>query len=398
MRPIEIAWRSLRARSLQSLITIIVIGLSVAVALSVLITADSVKEGIKRASGPFDMIVGAKGSETQLVMNTIFLQETPLGNLPHVLFERLAADPRVVTAIPVGMGDNYHGYRIVGTEPAYFAMKERPDAPPYFQLAQGALMAAEFEAVIGATAASRLGLRLGDQFTGAHGVAESHFEPEHHADHPFTVVGILKPTGGPTDLGIYTTLESVWEVHGEHEEGDVTAILVRPRSINDLMRLYQEINNAPEAQAVFPGAVLGKLFELMGQGQRAFDVISYVVLGMGALTVVLSLYGSMAERRREVAILRSLGARRGAVVAVVLWEAILTGLAGLAVGVVGGHGAAWAIGTALRGSTGLSAPPAFAAAELPVLGIVLALSLLSALLPALSVYRVEAARHLAPHA
>jgi len=401
MLPVEMALRNLRVRLLQTGLTVLVIALGVAVALSVLLIAQGVKEGIKRASAPFDMIIGAKGSATQLVMNTIFLQDIPVGNIPHDLYLFMKTDPRVQSAIPIGLGDNYQGFRVVGTTPAYFEMREKPTAPPYFALDQGRLFTAEFEVVLGAGAARQLGLELGDQFRAGHGVvaAVEEAEEDHDAHHarPYEVVGILAPTAGPLDLGIYTSIETVWEAHGVLE-GDVTAIIVRPQGLGGLMRIYQEVNSSREAQAVMPGQILGQLFSLMGQGQQAFGALSYVVLLMAAITVMLSLYGTMAERRREVAILRSLGARRRTVISVVLWEVFFMGLTGVLLGAGLGHLSALGVGLAVQAQTGVASFPGFYLAEVSALVTVLALSMLSGLLPARAVYRVEVARNLAPSA
>lgn len=405
MLPVEIALRNLRVRLVQTGLTVAVVALGVAVALSVLLIAQGVKDGIKRASAPFDMIVGAKGSAMQLVMNTIFLQDIPVGNIPHDLYLLLKTDTRVKSAIPLGLGDNYKGFRIVGTTPDYFEMREKPTAPPYFTLAQGRLYAEGFEVVLGAGVARRLGLKPGDEFTAAHGVVEAleQAEEDHDEAHaqPYKVVGILAPTAGPADLGIYTPIESVWEAHGQShlgEGGDVTAVLVRPHGLGGLMRIYQEVNHSREAQAVMPGQVFGQLFALMGQGQRAFTALSYVVLFMAVLTVILSLYGTMAERRREVAVLRSLGARRQTVMQVVLWEVFFIGLTGVGLGAGLGHLTAFGVGLAVQAQTGVAARPTIYAAELPILMMVLVLCLLWGLVPALSVYRVEVARNLSPAA
>jgi putative ABC transport system permease protein len=374
-----------------------VVALGVALAVIGLIMTQTVKDGVKRAAAPYDMIIGSKGSSTQLVMNTIFLQDVPLGNIPHAIYEKLAADDRVAAAVPMGFGDSLHNFRIVGTTPQFFDLREKPGAPAFFTVAAGRLFAGDFEAVLGAPVAQRLGLKPGDQFTAAHGVTEGKTEEDHEEHHtPYTVVGVLKPTGGPADMGIYTSLASVWAVHelAPGTPGDVTAVLVRPKSIGGLMRIYQEINAGKDAQAVFPGQVMAKLFDMMGKGQSALQFIAILVLVMASLTIVISLVSASAHRRREIAIMRSLGARRSDVFRIMLWESALLGAGGVVAGLALAHGLGVVLRWRLAAESGMSVGGGRVAGELWVLGAVMALSLLAGLVPAAGVYRVQVARHL----
>lgn len=397
MTPLGIAWRNLRSRLLLSGLTAAVVALGVALAITGLILSQAVKDGAKRAAAPYDMIVGAKGSSTQLVLNTIFLQDAPLGNIPGDLYTRLAADDRIATAVPLGLGDSLHGFRIVGTTPAFFALRSKPNAPAFFRLALGRAFEADFEATIGARAAQQLGLKVGDHFRPSHGVTEAKTD-EDHAEHDqaYAVVGVLQPTDGPADMGIYTSMGSVWAVHGldPGKAGDVTAVLVRPRSIAGMMRIYQEINAGKDAQAVFPGEVMAKLFDMMGKGQPALQAVTVLVLVMAALTVLIALLSAGAQRRREIAVMRALGARRGLVFRVVFWESALLGVAGLVAGLGLAHGVSAIIQWRLAANSGLTFSAGLTAQEPLVLSLVLGLSLLAGLLPAASVYRVEVARNL----
>ncbi|MGN7457516.1 ABC transporter permease [Paenibacillus pasadenensis] len=422
----SMAWRGLMARRAQTLITAAVVMIGLSVTLAVLLLSSGARQGIERASEPFGLLIGSKGSANQLVFNTIFLMDKPLANLSYAYYERLAADPEIRTAVPFALGDQYRGRRLVGTTPAFFGLSARPADPPYFKLREGRLFDQPFEAVVGAEVAARDGLRIGDTFVSEHGVAAS-AEPDEHGEHPYTVVGILERLHAPSDQGIYVSMESYWqshdhgadeaaaggeahvvenavgggEAHADESPEDeaahgVTAILVKPNSYIGLMKLYQQTNAGEEAQAVLPGQTLAMLFDMMGSGEQALRGIGWVLLGMAGLTVCLSLYSSAVERRRSVAILRSLGAGRRQVMAIVLLEsALMTGL-GCALGVLGAYGLAAALAGYARSHVSIALPLGFDWSSIGLAALVLAAGIVSGLAPAIGAYRTETARHLSP--
>jgi putative ABC transport system permease protein len=208
MYPLSLAWRNLRAHPVQTAITIVVVSLALGLFVTIAVLGDAIRQGVIRASDPFGvLVVGAKGSGQQLVLSSILLQGQPVGNIPYAIFEELAADERVQTAVPLALGDNIGGARIIGTDNSFFALTGPRGEPSPFVLADGRLLEQDFEAVLGATAATQLGLGLGQTFVSSHGV-ERGFEPDEHDD-PFTVVGILQPSGTPYDAAVFTTLASI---------------------------------------------------------------------------------------------------------------------------------------------------------------------------------------------
>ncbi|MCP3773015.1 ABC transporter permease [Paenibacillus sp. MZ04-78.2] len=401
MSLLHMAWRNLMNRRVQTLITVIVVSIGVAMTLSIMMLSAGIKQGIVKASEPFGMIVGSKGSANQLVFNTIFLMDNPLANISLNYYRTLENDPRVTQAVPFALGDNYKGFRLVGTTPSFFALKGKPSDPPYFQLAAGRLFDKPFEAVLGAKVAKEIGLKVGDQLISGHGVAKSLQHDEGHKDYPYTVVGILNSVSAPSDQGIYVSMDSYWvshehageQKHDEDEHG-VTAALVKPRSYVDLMKMYQEINQGKEAQAVFPGQVIAKIFDMMGSGEQILKYISYVVLGMAGLTVVLALYGSTVERRRTVAILRAIGAGRSAVVTIVLLESVLVVVFGCALGTALGGGLTWLLSDYIGSQISVTVAVAYSWDVAAVIGGVALLGMFAGILPAISAYRTETARYL----
>ncbi|MFB6364084.1 ABC transporter permease [Paenibacillus elgii] len=401
MSLLHIAWRNLMNRRVQTFITVIVVSIGVAMTLSIMMLSAGIKQGIVKASEPFGMIVGSKGSANQLVFNTIFLMDNPLANISLDYYHMLENDPRVTQAIPFALGDNYKGFRLVGTTPSFFALKGKPSDPPYFQLATGRLFDKPFDAVLGAKVAKETGLKVGDRLISGHGMAKSLQHDEGHKNHPYTVVGILHSVSAPSDQGIYVSMDSYWisheqveeQKHDEEEHG-VTAALVKPRSYADLMKMYQEINQGKEAQAVFPGQVIAKIFDMMGSGEQILNYISYVVLGMAGLTVVLALYGSTVERRRTVAILRAIGASRSAVVTIVLIESVLVVVFGCVLGTALGGGLTWLLSDYIGSQISVTVSVAYSWDVAAVIGGVALLGMFAGILPAVSAYRTETARYL----
>lgn len=400
MSLVRIAWRNVLNRRLQTWITVLVIALGLSMTMSVTMLAAGLRNGLAEASKPYGMLVGSKGSANQLVFNTIYLMDTPLANLPLSYVRQLAEDERVRRVVPFAMGDNYRGHRIVGTDGQFFALRPSTSDPPSFQVAEGRVFDKPFEAVIGHRVAQATGLKVGDTFTSGHGTVESLEADDAHADHPYVVVGVLEKSGLPADQGIFVPLESYWISHDQHglgeEERGVTSLLVEPDSYMHLMQLYAEINREPVAQAVFPGQVLAGVFDMLGSGEDVWAYVGYMVTGMTLLAILLFLYNATLEKRRPIAILRAIGAGRRHIFAMVMLEAAWVMAWGTLLGVVLAfaisQAGAWLI--AKRSTLGLVL--SFSLESLSAIGLVWALGLAAAILPAAMAYRTEVARHLSP--
>ncbi len=406
---LRIVWRNLLAKPLQSLITTAVVALAVALTVTLMLLAEGIQQGLTRATEPFDLIVGAKGSPIQLVLNTVFLQDAPIGNIDHDLVEEIAAKPGVAAAVPVGFGDNYRGYRIVGASEAIFEQRIAPGRPSWLQIKEGRAFNQPFEAVIGAKAARDLRLRLGDTFASVHGLTE-YEQGETHDQNRYRVVGILKPLGGPYDQAILASLESIWEIHEHHgeksgsfkreeaaehdHEHGVTAILVKPRGYGEAMRLYQQFQSESRAQLVFPAQVIVQFFAMMGQGEQVLQIIAYLVIAMTFFTVALTLYLSANGRTRELAILRAIGANSGDISGIILLEGAVIIIVGLAGGLLIGHGLFWSLATLLQQKTAITIMLAGSWKELYLALGVSGFGLLASMVPAAVAYRFDVARNL----
>jgi len=404
---LTLSWKHLRARPVQSLIPLIVMALAIGLTIAVLALGDGARRGIARASDPFGvLVIGPKGDGQQLVLNSILLQGDSIGTIPVAIYESLAVDPRAQLVVPLAKGDNLGGAPIIGTNEAFFKLRTAVDAPPAFQINEGRLFEADFEAVMGASAAQQLGIRLGDRFRAQHGTSRG-LESDMHQE-VYTVVGILAPSGTVYDSAIYVTYHTVWRVHEEPPTdtrfaagggaGDperLTSILVLPTGFAEQNLIWQEFYSSTEAQAVFPGQELGRLFELLRQGEQILTAVGWLVFIIAAMTVFLSIYSATLNREREIAIMRSLGSRRGDVFRMILFEAALLTLIGSLIGRVVGYGAALVIAGAYTQQSAVPVDVRYLTALEPILWLVpLVIAGLAGLLPAVLAYKVDVAEKL----
>jgi putative ABC transport system permease protein len=403
-----IAWRNLRTHLVQTALAALVISVGVGMAIAVIVLSAGLRRGLVTAGGPFELVVGPKGSAMQLVVSSVLLQDVPIGNISHKDYEALAQDARVRDAVPIALGDNVAGLRVVGTSPRLFEIVPAPNQPPFYQLAKGRLFDSDFEVMPGSAAASKLGLNIGDELISSHGVLGGVNEGGHKS-RPYQVVGVLMPTNTPADLGLYVSMNSYLEVHGiagvegvpqpdihvgddSHESGKtVTAILIRARDVSSAYQLYQQINASEDLQAALPGAVLTQFLDLLGQGQQILSLITAVALGMAVISTALALYGAVAARQRDIAVMRAIGAPRATVLGVVLTEALLLAAIGLALGVLLGYGVAAVMSNAIASQAALATPLHIEPSTFVIAGAMLLLGAVAGIAPAVLAYRVEPA-------
>ncbi len=438
MNVVGLALRSLRQRLLSTILT--AFGVAIGVGLVVFVTsvrASSHTAFVDAARG-CDVVVSGKGTTSfAAVMNAVFHVDKPVDTVPVARWHELEQDPRVLHAVPAVVGDVFRGFRVVGTTSAFFdAMAGGDGRPLKASLAAGGRVFPDdesFEAVVGAFAAARTGLGLGTKFTVTHGLEEG--GGEHAHDEQWTVVGVLAPTGTPTDRAIFITLRSFFHVKGhegkpaapatppamdappamegeppahdadpdaDHDLGEevraLSTILVKLKAPGVRYRFAADWNAKPDVRASIPAEEIRRLFEIVQGVDGLLRAVAVLVLVSAALSILAALYNSMQGRRREIALLRALGARRAHVFGVVVLEAVLIcllgGVAGIALGHLGVAGAApfllEEVGVRLGLGTADVALWGKLAAGLVVLG------LLAGLLPAWRAYRTPVARNLHP--
>jgi putative ABC transport system permease protein len=393
MTILTLALKYLRGRLVASTLTALSIALGVSLVIASVLLARGIREGFIAGATDYNLVVGAKGSPMQLVLSAVFRMDLATPNIEYTIYQNLLRDPRVETAVPMGMGDAYRGFRYVATNGSYFAAS--PWRRKTFTLAAGRLLAEDppsdptYEALLGAEAARSTGLQVGDRF----------YEGEEMAEYPLTVVGILRPTHSADDRAIFLSLPSYWgmnEVARGMTVKPLTAVLVRPKRMSDLPSLHRELNIAAETQAVLPSGVLLTIFNMMAVAEDVLRMILAIVALIVLLYVFVSMYSATMERRREIATMRALGARRATVLGIVLTESVVLAVLGGLGGIVGGHVVAYLTGSLLGPSGLVTNPFRLDVFEPAVLVSVIILGILAGLLPAMLAYRTEVAEHLAP--
>lgn len=416
MNMLRLTLAYLADRRLGTLLNIALLALGVATLVILLQFTRQLESRLQRDAQGIDLVVGAKGSPIQLILSGVFHLDSPTGNVPLEAVALLRSQPSVAQAIPLALGDNFRGYRIVGTEAAYASLYGAT-------LADGRMFERPMEVVIGSAVAAGTGAGLGQRFVGSHGLGDGGHS---HDATPFIVVGRLKPTGTVIDRLILTPVESVWDAHGiahdepsanhaghSHDDHDhdskaahdaarpdtlkpeVTVILVRYRSAFGAVQIPGFINRQTNYQAAVPAVELGRILSLVGVGIDTMRVLALLQMLTAGLSIFVALYGSLNRRLPDMALLRVVGATRGAVFGQLLLEGLLLALAGALAGLLLGH-AALAAAAALfpeLQSVGLN-PWAFDPAEALIVAGALGLGLLAALVPALQVYRQDIARTL----
>ncbi|MGH7163274.1 MAG: FtsX-like permease family protein, partial [Planctomycetota bacterium] len=329
MTLLAMSLRALRERTLSSALTAASVALGVGLAAAVLLLEREAREAYEGTAAGVEILVGGdKGGRIDTLLSALYHVGRAPGRVPMSLFLRLQSDQRVRWAVPVAFGDSYRGAPVVGTTKEFFE-RLRPRRDAVFEV-EGALFGAEpRRAVAGADAARRVGLSIGDVFFPAHGGDAGGRLHEHE---PFTVSGILRPTGSAHDRAIWVGLHDFLHLRGHEgllrggeEEEAVSAIFVKSASpspfvVEDLIR---EINDGDEAQAIRPGQAIAELFDLVGVARRALSAVAALVIAVAVVSVMVALHNAMAERRREIALLRALGAHRRTVFSMLLLESAL---------------------------------------------------------------------------
>jgi putative ABC transport system permease protein len=408
-----LVWSYLKSRPLNTFINIVLLALGIAVITLLLLFNRQLEEKISSNSRGIDLVIGAKGSPLQLILCNIFHIDFPTGNISLAEAERMSSHRLVKKAIPLALGDSYQSYRIVGTNHDYPAMY-------HAELLEGEWFAKDLEVAIGSNVAAIAGLKIGDQFASAHGLAEGGHS---HDEHKYIVKGIMQPSNSVVDNLILTNIESIWEMHEEHPaeenaaehaheeipqenrsplvpsvaEGDsirqVTSVLIQYRSALGAVQLPRIVNGQSSLQAASPSYETARLFSILGIGVDILMAFAYVLVLVSALSIFIALYNSLKERKYDLAILRSMGASRGRLFFSVLLEGTLLTFIGSVIGLLMAHGVVWILSIMLPAisKTGLSGF-IFYPEEWIILAASLLLGVFCALLPAIQAYRTDISR------
>lgn len=416
MNTLQLSWKNLRYKPLSTLLILVLFSLGIGLISLLLLVENQLRENFEKNLAGINLVVGAKGSPLQLILNSMYHIDAPTGNI-KLKDARPFLNPNhplIAKAIPLSMGDNHLGYRVIGTTQDILDLYQG-------KIAEGKIWKRNFEVTIGASVANNLKMKLGDEFKSSHGFTEEDGMKHDHAQ-AFKVVGILQPTGSVIDQLILTTTQSFWLVHAhgeehDHEEGEeheehaehdehdhaehaehdehehtepakhehdehedhdehadheghvheegeehdhdhhdhehneipksllaepdtaeITSLLIKFKGLNfQSLNLQRNINENTAMQAATPAIEVNRLFELMGTGEEALRLLAAIIIFVAGLSVFISLYSSLKERKYELALMRVMGGTRAKLFFLLIAEGLLLALLGFIVGILLSH-------------------------------------------------------------
>jgi putative ABC transport system permease protein len=409
----HIAWRYLWDKKLTTALTILSVALAVGLISTVLTLRDETKKRFEEEQLVYDAVVGPSGSPLQLVLNAVYYLDQPTGIIPYSIYEEIKAHENVTYAFPIALGDNYKEFRIVGTEPELFDFPwENPSTGELrypFKLAEGRMFTpGTLEAVLGYLPGRQTGLEVGDTFVGTHGDTLPGVEDPHAAT-PYTVVGKLQASGTSNDRAIFVPLDAVWAIHEDHEENEdgetaehedekeVSAILVDLYAPLQRWSFQREMMDRFGVSAAAPvDQVLYLYRQILEPAVALLKGIGYIVVVISALSILIGLYLSIIQRKRDLAVMRALGASAPEIFGAVLIEAFLVSVIGIACGWVFGKTASFALAQYISREYGFTISGLSTSfEELQFFAAVAVVGLIAGILPAWQAYRVDIAQDLA---
>ncbi len=353
MAIIKLAFKSLYNRRATALLTIFAIAVSISLLLGVERVRTQTKESFANTISGTDLIIGARTGPVQLLLYSVFRIGNATNNISWQSYQDIANQKSVKWSVPLSLGDSHRGYRVLGTNTDYFKYYQFGQSQS-LQFSQGKPFNTLFETVVGAEVAKKLGYKVGDEIIIAHGTGSTSFTK--HDQMPFTITGVLAPTSTPVDKTVHVSLAAIEAIHLGWNNGAppipgsvdnsqldveklqpkvITAALVGLTSKIQVFRLQRSINEYKQEplQAIIPGVALHELWSIMGIAEQALIVISGFVVASGLLGMLTMILSSLNERRREMAILRAVGARPLQIFSLMISEAGILTLAGALLGV-----------------------------------------------------------------
>ncbi|MCC6677680.1 MAG: ABC transporter permease [Phycisphaerales bacterium] len=449
--------RSLTARLFSTVTTVITVAVAVALLLTLLTMRDAGRRAFDRGSGNMHLLVSRDASPLVSVLNGVFYAGSPRRPIEWSKYEQLARSAPFEFAVPTQIGDNYRGNPVLGTTPEFFTRFQPVDKRPW-AFAQGRAFDKDWEVVLGAQAARATGLRLGDKISLTHGAAAAGDgragpAPHEHQQFKYEVVGILEPTGSAHDRALFTSLQSAWIIHAhdrrereemaeagragerpaghehetaeehaahadthdhEHEarttaadlvEGDrlITGIYLRliARAGSDapanLPQVFDQLRRDTSITVAQPQQEIGKLFGIVSSVDKILLGMAVVVMISSGIAIMLALYNSMEQRRRQIAVLRVLGASRARVFNLVITESAVIGFLGAIAGVAIAAGGLVVVARVMKRSVGLVIDAGLAPdVAMIVMSLTIVLASLAGIIPAAMAYRTAVAKNLKP--
>lgn len=416
---LKIAWKNIWFKPLNTILSVILLTASVAIISLLILLQEQFEKQFSSNIDGVDLVIGAKGSPLQLILSSVYQVDAPTGNISYDEAKIWMKHPFVKTSIPLAFGDNYRGFKIVGTTPDYLEKYEA-------KVETGKIFSKNFDVVVGSEIAKKLNIKVGDKFFGSHGDAA---EGEVHEEFAYIVSGIASPTGKVIDNLILSNIQSVWAMHdshdleethsknpahGEeghvHEEGEghhhdeiseegkeITAVLIKFKNKMGFVLWPRLIAQNTDMQAASPAVEINRLFSLFGIGLQALEYLAYGIMLISGISIFIALYNTLKERKYEFALMRVSGASRFQLLGLVLFESLLLCITGFFLGIIVGRVGLWLISSTTEQDYKMTFNPfAFALEKEGILFIVtIFVGIIAALIPAIKAYRLNISKTLA---
>ena len=434
MSILKLAWKNIIHDPLSLILNLILLSLGIGLINFIMLMNHQLKNKFEKNLAGIDLVIGAKGSPLQLILSSMYHVDAPTGNISIKEAKPFIREghPLIAKSVPLSMGDSYRGYRIIGTDHSILELYKA-------SISEGKLWQNLYEVTIGAKVAKELDLKLGSKFKSSHGFNDDLDMTHDHGT--LTVKGILQSTGSVIDQLILVSTESVWEVHdhsletedtahdhsghdhhdhdhGEHghdhehhdhrndlsrahllthEDKDLTSILIQYKNKMNFQALNmpRNINENTDLQAASPAYEINRLYDMMGVGTRALQLIAALIALVSGISIFVSLLNSLKKRKYELSLMRVLGAAPSILFVLIILEALILGVLGYLIGLLFSHWGMSALGTNLEDRYNYPFQAWIShGQEWWLLGVTLALAIGAALLPALMAYKTEIHKNL----
>jgi len=426
----KLSIKNIISKPLNSILSLALLILGIGI-ISLLLQLNSlIKTQMDNNLKGIDMVVGAKGSPLQLILSAVYHIDSPTGNISVEDAEEIKNNRMVGSSIDLLYGDNYKGYRIVGTEDKFLDLYNA-------KIKDGKKWNAPFEVVVGAKIYSKLNINLNDELISSHGLRET---GEAHVNQPFKVVGLLEPSNSVVDQLIITSPQSIWDLHDEHDHDDedheehdnedhdehehdhddedhdehehdhddedhdehehgdkeITAMLIKFKSPMNIIQFPRQINENTNLQAAVPSYEISRLFKLFGFGIETLTYLAYLIILVSGFSLFINLFNSMRERKYEMALIRTLGASRSQLSVMVIFESLILTISGFLLGLLVSRLGVMFVSSLMEESLNYSLSSLYILnEEFWLLGLSILIGLISSLIPAIQVYKMNISEILA---
>ena len=349
-----------------------------------------------------DMVVGAKGSPLQLILASVYHIDSPTGNISLKEAEKVSKNRMVGSSIKLLYGDNYKGFRIVGTEKKFIDLYKG-------SIKEGKEWNNPYEVLVGSKVYEKLKINLGDNLVSSHGLRET---GQSHDEGTFKVVGLLEPSNSVIDQLIITSPESVWDIHDthnhendddhedehehEHDDREITAMLIKFKSPMNIIQFPRQINENTNLQAAVPSYEISRLFKLFGFGIETLSYLAYLIIIVSGFSLFINLFNSMRERKYEMALIRTLGASRFQLSTMIIFESLVLTISGFVLGLLFSRFGVMFVSSLMEESINYNLSSfKILNEEYWLLGLSILIGIISSLIPAIQVYKMNISKILA---